>query len=233
MRVIFLGAPGAGKGTTAKIVAQAESLPQISTGDLLRAAVASGSELGRQAEARMSRGELVPDALILDLMRHRLRESDCARGFLLDGFPRTVPQAEALERLAAELGVRIDFAVNLVVPRELIMLRLTTRRTCSNPDCQAIYNLRTKPPKVEGRCDLCGAPVVQRADETEQAIATRLDAYARQSAPLVDWYRARGMLFEIDGTDSDAAADAIRQRYAGNGLPRVSGTKGDTTRPSR
>jgi adenylate kinase len=214
MRVVFLGAPGAGKGTTAKIVAQAEHLPQISTGDLLRAAVASGSALGRQAEARMSRGELVPDALILDLIRHRLRESDCARGFLLDGFPRTVPQAEALERLAAELGVGIDFAVNLVVPRELIMLRLTTRRTCSNPDCQAIYNLRTKPPKVEGRCDLCGAPVVQRADETEQAIATRLDAYARQSAPLVDWYRARGMLFEIDGTDSDAAADAIRRRAA-------------------
>ena len=217
MRVIFLGAPGAGKGTTAKIVAQAEGLPQISTGDLLRAAVAAGSELGRQAEARMSRGELVPDALILDLMRQRLRESDCARGFLLDGFPRTVPQAEALERLAGELGVRIDFAVNLVVPRELIMLRLTTRRTCSNPDCQAIYNLRTKPPKAEGRCDLCGAPVVQRADETEQAIATRLDAYARQSAPLVDWYRARGLLFEFDGTDSDAAADAIRQRYAGSG----------------
>ena len=217
MRVIFLGAPGAGKGTTAKIVAQAEGLPQISTGDLLRAAVAAGSELGRQAEARMSRGELVPDALILDLMRQRLRESDCARGFLLDGFPRTVPQAEALDRLAGELGVRIDFAVNLVVPRELIMLRLTTRRTCSNPDCQAIYNLRTKPPKVEDRCDLCGAPVVQRADETEQAIATRLDAYARQSAPLVDWYRARGLLFEFDGTDSDAAADAIRQRYAGSG----------------
>jgi adenylate kinase len=233
MRVIFLGAPGAGKGTTAKIVAQAEGLPQISTGDLLRAAVAAGSELGRQAAARMDRGELVPDALILDLMRQRLRESDCARGFLLDGFPRTVPQAEALERLAGELKVRIDFAVNLVVPRELIMLRLTTRRTCSNPDCQAIYNLRTKPPKVEGRCDLCGAPAVQRADETEQAIATRLDAYARQSAPLVDFYRARGMLFEIDGTDSDAAADAIRQRYAGSGLPRVSGTKGDTTRPSR
>ena len=217
MRVVFLGAPGAGKGTTAKIVAQAEGLPQISTGDLLRAAVASGNELGRQAEAHMSRGELVPDALILDLMRHRLRASDCARGFLLDGFPRTVAQAEALERLAAELGVRIDFAVNLVVPRELIMLRLTTRRTCSNPDCQAIYNLRTKPPKVEGRCDLCGAPVVQRADETEQAIATRLDAYARQSAPLVDWYRARGMLFEIDGTDSDAAAGAIRRRAAGPG----------------
>ncbi|MGE5824569.1 MAG: adenylate kinase [Bacteroidota bacterium] len=217
MRVIFLGAPGAGKGTTAKIVAKAEGLPQISTGDLLRAAVAAGSELGRQAEARMSRGELVPDALILDLMRQRLRESDCARGFLLDGFPRTVPQAEALDGLAGELGVRIDFAVNLVVPRELIMLRLTTRRTCSNPDCQAIYNLRTKPPKAEGRCDLCGAPVVQRADETEQAIATRLDAYARQSAPLVDWYRARGLLFEIDGTDSDAAADAIRKRYAGSG----------------
>lgn len=217
MRVIFLGAPGAGKGTTAKIVAQAEGLPQISTGDLLRAAVAAGSELGRLAEARMSRGELVPDALILDLMRQRLRESDCARGFLLDGFPRTVPQAEALDGLAGELGVRIDFAVNLVVPRELIMLRLTTRRTCSNPDCQAIYNLRTKPPKAEGRCDLCGAPVVQRADETEQAIATRLDAYARQSAPLVDWYRARGLLFEIDGTDSDAAADAIRKRYAGSG----------------
>ena len=233
MRVIFLGAPGAGKGTTAKIVARAEGLPQISTGDLLRAAVAAGSELGRQVEARMSRGELVPDAVVLGLIGERLRAPDCARGFLLDGFPRTVPQAEALERLAGELGVRIDFAVNLVVPRDLIMLRLTTRRTCSNPDCQAIYNLRSKPPKVEGRCDLCSAPVVQRADETEEAIAKRLDAYARQSAPLVDWYRARGLLFELDGVDSDAAADAIRRRYAGSGLPRVSGTKGDTTRPSR
>ncbi|HXZ92863.1 MAG TPA: adenylate kinase [Burkholderiales bacterium] len=233
MRVIFLGAPGAGKGTTAKIVARAEGLPQISTGDLLRAAVAAGSELGRQVEARMSRGELVPDAVVLGLIGERLRAPDCARGFLLDGFPRTVPQAEALERLVAQLGVRIDFAVDLVVSRELIMLRLTTRRTCSNPDCQAIYNLRTKPPKVEGRCDLCGAPVVQRPDETEEAIAKRLDAYARQSAPLVDWYRARGLLFELDGVDSDAAADAIRRRYAGSGLPRVSGTKGDTTRPSR
>jgi len=214
MRVIFLGAPGAGKGTTAKIVARAEGLPQISTGDLLRAAVAAGSELGRQVEARMSRGELVPDAVVLGLIGERLRAPDCARGFLLDGFPRTVPQAEALERLAGELGVRIDFAVNLVVPRDLIMLRLTTRRTCSNPDCQAIYNLRSKPPKVEGRCDLCSAPVVQRADETEEAIAKRLDAYARQSAPLVDWYRARGLLFEFDGADSSAAADAIRQRAA-------------------
>jgi len=233
VRVILLGAPGAGKGTTAKLLAQAEGVPQISTGDLLRAAVSAGTELGKQAEARMSRGELVPDALILGMVGERLRAPDCARGFLLDGFPRTVPQAEALERLADELGIDIDVAVNLVVPRELIMLRLTTRRTCSNPACQAIYNLRSKPPKVADRCDLCGAPVVQRADETEEAIAKRLDAYARQSAPLVDWYRARGMLFEFDGADSDAAADAIRKRYAGSGLPRVSGTKGDTTRPSR
>jgi adenylate kinase len=188
---------------------------QLSTGEILRAAVAAGTPIGLKAKAKLERGELVPDEVVVAIIADRIDKPDARRGFVLDGFPRTVPQAEALERLAAELGVRIDFAVNLVVPRELIMLRLTTRRTCSNPDCQAIYNLRTKPPKVEGRCDLCGAPVVQRADETEQAIATRLDAYARQSAPLVDWYRARGMLFEIDGTDSDAAADAIRRHAAG------------------
>ena len=233
MRLIFLGAPGAGKGTTAKLLAQAVGVPQISTGDILRAAVSAGTELGQQAGACMNRGELVPDVLILRLAEQRLREPDCDSGFLLDGFPRTVPQALALEGLLAKLGVAIDFAVNLTVPRELIILRLTTRRTCSNPACQAIYNLRTKPSRVAGRCDLCGAPVVQRADETEEAIARRLDAYERQSAPLVDFYRARGRLFEIDGTDSDAAAAAIRENYGGSGLPRVSGTNGATTRPSR
>lgn len=214
MRLVFLGAPGAGKGTTAKLLAQAEGQPQISTGDILRAAVSARTELGLQAEACMSRGELVPDALVLRLVEQRLRAPDCARGFLLDGFPRTVPQAEALEVLLAKLGVGVDFAVNLTVPRELIMLRLTTRRTCSNPACQAIYNLRTKPTAVAGRCDLCGAPVVQRADETEEAIAKRLDAYERQSAPLVGFYRARGLLFEVDGTDGEAAAAAIRERCA-------------------
>lgn len=224
MRLILLGAPGAGKGTLAKLLAQTDGVPQISTGDILRAAVAARTELGLQAEACMSRGDLVSDALVLGLAEQRLRQPDCTRGFLLDGFPRTLPQAQALEALLAKLGVDIDLAANLVVPREVIIQRLTTRRTCTNLACQAIYNLLTRPPRDAGRCDLCGALVAKRADDTEEAIARRLDAYERQSAPLVGFYRARGLLLDVDSTVSEAAAAAIREACAGGAVPRASRT---------
>jgi adenylate kinase len=214
LRIVLLGAPGAGKGTTARLLAKADGSVQISTGDLLRAAVGAGTPLGKQAKARMDRGELVPDALILEMMAQRLREPDCRRGFLLDGFPRTLAQARALEPMLAGLGMRLDLVVDLVVPRAVVIERLATRRTCSNPACQAIYNVKSAPPKVEGQCDACGSPVVQRADETEEAIAKRLDTYEKQSAPLVDYYRREGLLFEVDSIDSVAAARAIASKVA-------------------
>ncbi|MCB1778255.1 MAG: nucleoside monophosphate kinase, partial [Candidatus Competibacteraceae bacterium] len=155
MRVILLGAPGAGKGTIAKLLTQVDGSVQISTGDILRGAVQAGTELGKQAEAFMKAGDLVPDALIMGIMETRLQEPDCAKGFLLDGFPRTIPQAEALKALLNKLGIQLDVVVNIEVPREEILNRLTTRRTCVNPQCQAIYNVRSQPSKVEGVCDKC------------------------------------------------------------------------------
>ncbi len=209
MKLVLLGAPGAGKGTTAKLLVKSDGSVQISTGDILRAAVGAGTELGRQAKAYMDRGELVPDALILGMVEQRLKEPDCRRGFLLDGFPRTIAQARALEPMLERLGMKLDLAVNLSVPREVVMQRLTTRRTCTNPACQAIYNVVSAPPKVEGKCDACGSPVVQRADETEEAIAKRLDTYEKMSAPLVGYYRDAGLLLELDSSDSAAAARTI------------------------
>lgn len=214
MKLVLLGAPGAGKGTTAKLLAKADRAVQISTGDILRAAVGAGTELGRQAKAYMDRGELVPDALILGMVEQRLKEPDCRLGFLLDGFPRTIAQARALEPMLERLGMKLDLAVNLSVPREVVMQRLTTRRTCINPACQAIYNVVSAPPQVEGRCDACGSPVVQRADETEEAIAKRLDTYEKMSAPLVGYYGGAGLLLELDSSDSAAAARTIVRKLA-------------------
>jgi len=167
MKLILLGAPGAGKGTVAKQLTAVDGSVQISTGDILRAAVQAGTELGKEAEAYMQRGDLVPDSLIMGIMEKRLQEPDCQQGFLLDGFPRTIPQAEALKELLAKLNIKLDLAVNIDVPREVILDRLCTRRTCENSDCQAIYNVKSNPPQKEGICDKCGSPVVQRADETE------------------------------------------------------------------
>jgi adenylate kinase len=168
MKLILLGAPGAGKGTVAKLLTKLDGSVQISTGDILRGAVSAGSELGKQAEAFMKAGDLVPDSLIMGIMETRLQEPDCASGFLLDGFPRTIPQAEALKELLAKIGVELDMAVNIDVPREVILDRLTTRRTCSNTDCQAIYNVKSNPPKVEGVCDKCVQPgdPARRRDRT-------------------------------------------------------------------
>jgi adenylate kinase len=215
MRLILLGAPGAGKGTVAKLLTEVDGSVQISTGDILRGAVKDGTELGKQAEAYMKAGDLVPDNLILDIMAERLQQPDCAKGFLLDGFPRTIPQAEALKGMLEKLNIKLDFAVNLDVPREVILDRLTTRRTCSNSDCQAIYNVKSMPPKQEGVCDKCGSPVIQRDDETEEAISKRLDTYNEKTAPLADFYRKEGLLLDVNATSSDVVVSTIRSKLGG------------------
>ncbi|MCG7881237.1 MAG: adenylate kinase [Candidatus Thiodiazotropha taylori] len=213
MKLILLGAPGAGKGTVAKQLTQLDGSVQISTGDILRGAVQAGSELGKQAEAYMKAGDLVPDDLIMGIMEQRLQEPDCEKGFLLDGFPRTIPQAEALKDLLKRIAVDLDFAVEIDVPREVIFDRLTTRRTCV--DCGAIYNVKSMPTKVEGVCDKCGGSVVQRDDETEEAISNRLDVYNEKTAPLVDFYRNENMLLTVSATSSEVVVNAIQERLGG------------------
>ncbi|MGF1644734.1 MAG: adenylate kinase [Thiotrichales bacterium] len=212
MRLILLGAPGAGKGTVAKLLTAIDGSVQISTGDILRAAVKEGSELGKKAESYMKAGDLVPDSLIMDIMGERLLQDDCKAGFLLDGFPRTIPQAEALKAVLQKLDIKLDGAVNLNVPREVILDRLTTRRTCV--DCGAIYNVKSMPSKVEGVCDKCGGNVVQRDDETEVAISNRLDVYNEKTAPLVNFYQNEGMLLDVNATSSDVVVGEIK-RFVG------------------
>ena len=211
MKIILLGAPGAGKGTVAKMLTALDGSVQISTGDILRGAVQAGTELGKKANAFMKAGDLVPDELIMGIMGDRLQEPDCKNGFLLDGFPRTIPQAEALKNLLSELGITLDMAVNLEVPRDVILDRLTTRRTCENPACQAIYNIKSQPTKVEGICDKCGSKVIQREDETEEAISHRLETYNEKTAPLTDYYRKEGLLVNVDAVSSDAVVAAIQK----------------------
>ena len=210
MKLILLGAPGAGKGTVAKLLTQLDGSVQISTGDILRAAVAAGTELGKKAEAAMKAGDLVSDDLIMGIMGERLKEADCKNGYLLDGFPRTIPQAEALKKLLADMGEKLDCVVNIDVPRDVILDRLTTRRTCTS--CNAIYNVKSNPPKVAGVCDKCGGPVVQRDDETEAAISNRLDVYNQKTAPLAGFYEKEGLLMTVTATSSDDVINAIKKK---------------------
>jgi adenylate kinase len=214
MRVVLLGAPGAGKGTVAKALMDFDGSVQISTGDILRNAVKAGTDLGKQAERHMGRGELVPDSLIMEIMEVRLREPDCKKGFVLDGFPRTVPQAEALRGLLDKLNLKLDVVVNLDVPKEVLLDRLTTRRTCSNPDCQEIYNIKSRPPTEDGKCKKCGSPVVQRDDETEEAITTRLETYIEKTAPLIDFYEKEGFLKSITSTDLQEIVSLVKEELA-------------------
>lgn len=210
MRLILLGAPGAGKGTVAKLLTAMDGSVQISTGDILRGAVAAGTELGKKAESAMKAGDLVSDDLIMGIMGERLKEDDCKDGYLLDGFPRTIPQAEALSVLLDSIGEELDFVVNIDVPRDVILDRLTTRRTCT--DCGAIYNVKSNPPKAEGKCNDCGGAVVQRDDETEEAISNRLDVYNEKTAPLAGFYEKKGMLLTVSATSSDTVIKAIEER---------------------
>lgn len=217
MRIILLGAPGAGKGTIAKALMEADRFVQISTGDILRNAVKAGTGLGKKAQGYMERGELVPDTLIMEIMESRFQEPDCQKGFILDGFPRTIPQAEALKELLEKLNLKLDLVVNLDVPKSVILERLTTRRTCSNPECQEIYNIKSKPPTADGKCKKCGSPVVQRDDETEEAITKRLETYNQKTAPLIDFYLREGLLKTIKSTSSEEIFSIIRREIGLSG----------------
>jgi adenylate kinase len=210
MKIILLGPPGAGKGTIAKALMQHDGSVQISTGDILRGAIADGTGLGKQVEAAMAAGNLVTDELIMGIMEERLQQEDCQQGYLLDGFPRTIPQAEALKALLAKLGETLDCALELDMPRDVIIDRLTTRRTCTN--CGEIYNVKSKPPKVDGICDVCGNDIVQRDDETEEAIENRLQVYNEQTAPLVAFYRDEGLLVSVPTSDIGPVMEALKGR---------------------
>jgi len=200
MNIIFLGPPGAGKGTQAKILIERYVIPQISTGDMLREHVAKGTELGVKAKEYMEKGQLVPDEIILGMVKERLSQEDAQRGFILDGFPRTVAQAEALDKILEEMGKKIEYVLALIVPDEELVTRLTGRRTCKN--CGMMYHIKFKPPKVEGKCDACGGELYQRPDDNEETVRNRLKVYHDQTAPLIEYYRKKGVLFEVDGSKS-------------------------------
>lgn len=208
MKIILLGPPGAGKGTIAKALNKYDGSVQISTGDILRAAVTAGTELGKQAEAAMASGNLVTDDLIMGIMEQRLLEEDCKQGYLLDGFPRTIGQANALKVLLEKMGEKLDCVLELIVSRDTIIERLTTRRTCIQ--CGEIYNVKFKPSKVDGICDVCGGDIVQRDDETPEAIVNRLEVYEAQTAPLVDYYRKDGSLLSVETSDFEPVLAALK-----------------------
>jgi adenylate kinase len=205
--VVLLGPPGAGKGTQAKLLEQEFGAVQISTGDILRKAVADQSPLGKQAGDYITRGALVPDDVIIDLIAERLQQKDCARGFLLDGFPRTIPQAESLDAILKKLALSLNGVLSVQVPREVIIERLAGRRTCKK--CGALSHVVFDPPRQAGVCDRCGGELFQRDDDREETITNRLKVYEAQTAPLVDYYRRQGTLREIDGVGS---IDEIRAR---------------------
>ncbi|WP_043931547.1 adenylate kinase [Bacillus sp. EB01] len=197
MNLVLMGLPGAGKGTQAERIVDRYNIPHISTGDMFRAAMKEGTELGLKAKSYMDEGALVPDEVTIGIVRERLSKDDCERGFLLDGFPRTVPQAEALEGILSELNKKIDFVLNIEVDDSILLERLTGRRICKS--CGATYHLVFNPPKEEGTCDRCGGELYQRADDNAETVQNRLDVNMAQSKPLLDFYSEKGYLRNIDG----------------------------------
>jgi adenylate kinase len=198
MKIIMLGAPGAGKGTQAKKLADKYQIPHISTGDIFRANIKNGTELGNKAKEFMDKGLLVPDELVVDLVIDRFKEEDCKKGYILDGFPRTIPQAEALDKALSDIGDSVDFAVNVEVPDENIITRMGGRRACVG--CGATYHVQFNPTKVEGVCDRCGKELILRDDDKPETVKKRLDVYHEQTQPLIDYYTNKGIIKEVDGT---------------------------------
>ncbi len=200
MRVVFLGAPGVGKGTQAEMAASRFSLSKISTGDLLRTGVAQKTPLGLEAQQYMARGELVPDDVVIGLVAEKIGSSECANGFILDGFPRTILQADALSDILRKRDMDLDRVVYFVIPKEEVVRRLSGRRSCSK--CSTVYHVDYVPPRQEGYCDNCGAALVQRADDKPETVESRLAVYEEQTSPLITYYQKQGLLAELDGTGS-------------------------------
>ena len=198
MKIIMLGAPGAGKGTQAKMIADKYAVPHVSTGDIFRANIKEGTELGKEAKKYMDQGLLVPDELTVKILLDRVAKEDCANGYVLDGFPRTIPQAEVLDKALNELGEKIDYAIDVEVPDENIVKRMSGRRACLA--CGATYHIEHIPPKAEGICDVCGQELVLRDDDKPETVLNRLQVYHKQTQPLIEFYTAKGVMKAVDGT---------------------------------
>ena len=198
MKIIMLGAPGAGKGTQAKMIADKYGVPHISTGDIFRANIKEGTELGKKAKTFMDQGLLVPDDLVVDLVVDRVKNPDCGKGYVLDGFPRTIPQAECLDKALAEMNDSMDYAINIDVPDDNIITRMGGRRACVG--CGATYHVVNIPPKKEGICDRCGGELILRDDDKPETVKKRLDVYHEQTQPLIDYYTKKGIIRDVDGT---------------------------------
>lgn len=198
MKIIMLGAPGAGKGTQAKMIAEKYSIPHISTGDIFRANISQGTELGKEAKKYMDQGLLVPDELTVKILLDRVAQEDCKNGYVLDGFPRTIPQAEVLDKALTELGDKVDYAINVDVPDENIITRMSGRRACLK--CGATYHVKYNPPKTEDVCDACGDKLVLRDDDQPETVKKRLNVYHEQTQPLIEYYSKKDILKEVDGT---------------------------------
>lgn len=200
MKIILLGPPGAGKGTQAKSISNKYSIPHISTGDIFRKNISEKTPLGIEAKSYIDKGHLVPDELTIDIVQDRLEQEDCKNGFLLDGYPRTVSQADALKNFLQEKGEKLDTALLIMVPKEYIIDRMTGRRVCLS--CGASYHVKFNPTKVEGKCDICGSAVIQRDDDCEETVNERLEIYDAQTQPLIDYYKKQDLLSEVDGTQA-------------------------------
>lgn len=198
MKIIMLGAPGAGKGTQAKMIAEKYGIPHVSTGDIFRANIKNGTELGAEAKKYMDQGLLVPDELTVKILLDRVAQEDCENGYVLDGFPRTIPQAEVLDSALTKLGEKIDYAINVDVPDENIVKRMSGRRACLK--CGATYHMEHIPPKKDGICDVCGSELIQRDDDRAETVQNRLKVYHEQTQPLIDYYTAKNVLKTVDGT---------------------------------
>lgn len=217
MVIIMLGAPGTGKGTVAGILTKKLGWPQVSTGDIFRKHMKEGTELGKLADSYISKGNLVPDDVTIQLIENRLKEDDVQDGIILDGFPRTIKQAEELDNILAKQGKKVDLVINLTTPKEEIIERIVNRRVCSNPECKTIYNIVLNPPKQEGICDKCGHKIVQRKDDNVETVEARLEGYFKQTSPLVEYYHKQGNLYDamvskqINKMGKDVAEEVIEK----------------------